>query len=142
MYSEKLPAKDLYQNNNLSTKDLSYNHNFSRELRLLLPSDYTYVFNRPIRSSDKLLTILAKKNPLKNHSRLGLAIAKKSVKTAVHRNRIKRLTREFFRLNKDRISPADYVVMARFGIDKLDNIKITDSLSKQFNYLRKKLLNN
>ena len=37
--------------------------NFSRKLRLLLPSDYKYVFNKQIRSSDKLLTILARKNP-------------------------------------------------------------------------------
>ena len=72
-------------------------------------------------------------------ARLGLAIAKKSVKTAVHRNRIKRLSREFFRLNHENIAIADYVILVRSGIDKLDNKLITQSLSKQFNYLRKKL---
>ncbi|MCU7968434.1 MAG: ribonuclease P protein component [gamma proteobacterium symbiont of Bathyaustriella thionipta] len=69
---------------------------FSRTQRLLLPSDYKYVFNQSIRSSDKLLTILAKKNFTLSKPRLGLAVAKKSVKTAVHRNRIKRLCRGFF----------------------------------------------
>ena len=72
-------------------------------------------------------------------ARLGLAIAKKSVKTAVNRNRIKRLSREFFRLNHENIAIADYVILVRSGIDKLDNKLITQSLSKQFNYLRKKL---
>ena len=112
---------------------------FSREQRLLLPSDYKFVFNQSIRSSDKLLTILAKKNLTTEQARLGLAIAKKSVKTAVHRNRIKRLCREFFRLNQSTIACADYVILVRNGIDKLENSVITQSLAKQFNYLRKKL---
>ena len=116
----------------------NFNKKFSRKLRLLLPSDYTFVFNRPNRSSDKILTILAKHNPEQSQSRLGLAVAKKSVKTAVHRNRIKRLAREFFRLNQENIAPADYVILVRSGIDRYDNKVITQSLSKQFNYLRKK----
>lgn len=114
-------------------------HKFSREQRLLLPSDYKFVFNQPIRSSDKLLTILAKHNQSEDQARLGLAVAKKSVKTAVHRNRIKRLTREYFRLNNDKLACADYVILVRGGIDKMDNNVITQSLAKQFNYLRKKL---
>lgn len=118
---------------------MSKEKNFSRKLRLLLPSDYKFVFNQPTRSSDKLLTVLAKRNPVQNLPRLGLAVAKKSVKTAVHRNRIKRLTREFFRLNQDKIACADYVILVRPGIDKKENSEITQSLSKQFNYLRKKL---
>ncbi|MCU7938761.1 MAG: ribonuclease P protein component [gamma proteobacterium symbiont of Bathyaustriella thionipta] len=112
---------------------------FSRTQRLLLPSDYKYVFNQSIRSSDKLLTILAKKNFTLSKPRLGLAVAKKSVKTAVHRNRIKRLCREFFRLNQSKFVCADYVILVRNGIDKVDNSAITQSLAKQFNYLRKKL---
>lgn len=112
---------------------------FSREQRLLLPSDYKFVFNQPIRSSDKLLTILAKKNQSNDYPRLGLAVAKKSVKTAVHRNRIKRLIREFFRLNQYKLACAEYVVLVRNGIDKMDNAVITQSLAKQFNYLRKKI---
>ena len=113
---------------------------FSREQRLLLPADYKFVFNQPIRSSDKLLTILAKHNQSEEQARLGLAVAKKSVKTAVHRNRIKRLVREYFRLNKHRLACADYVILVRGGIDKMDNSIITQSLAKQFNYLRKKLI--
>lgn len=112
---------------------------FSRNQRLLLPEDYKFVFNQPIRSSDKLLTILAKHQLKQVNSRLGLAIAKKSVKTAVHRNRIKRICREFFRLNQSNIACADYVILVRSGIDKMDNSVILQSLAKQFNYLRKQL---
>ncbi len=107
--------------------------------KLLLPADYTFVFNQPIRSSDKLLTILAKSNYQQSKPRLGLAVAKKSVKTAVHRNRIKRVSREFFRLHQKNIACADYVILVRRGIDKMDNELIRQSLAKQFNYLRKRL---
>ena len=121
------------EQNNVSEK------NFSRQFRLLLPSDYKFVFNRSIRSSDKLLTIIARSNPEQLQPRLGLAIAKKSVRTAVHRNRIKRICREFFRLNQSNIACADYVILVRSGIDKMDNSIILQSLAKQFNYLRKQL---
>jgi len=124
----------------MSDKKKNTEQKFNREKRLLLASDYKFVFNKPTRSSDKLLTILAKQNQSSDQSRLGLAVAKKSVKTAVHRNRIKRLIREFFRLNQDKIACADYVVLVRSGIDKMDNSIIMQSLSKQFNYLKKKLI--
>jgi ribonuclease P protein component len=113
------------------------NQTFNRQQKLLLPSDYKFVFNQPIRSSDKLITILAKKNPVQNNSRLGLAVAKKSVKTAVQRNRIKRLAREFFRTNQAKIACADYVVLVRKGVEQAENQQIVQSLSKQFNYLKK-----
>lgn len=114
------------------------NNHFNRKLRLLSPSDYKFVFDKPARSADKLLTILARVNT-QQQARLGLAIAKKSVKTAVHRNRIKRIIREYFRLNQEKIAWADYVVLVRHGIDKMDNSIIEQSIAKQFNYLRKKL---
>jgi ribonuclease P protein component len=117
---------------------LFHEKKFNRKLRLLLPEDYKFVFTRSIKSSDKLITILAKKNPNQEFSRLGLAIAKKSVKTAVHRNRIKRLAREYFRLNKEKIACLDYVILVKQGIDRVDNDNIIKSLAKQFNYLRKK----
>ncbi len=112
---------------------------FSRSLRLLSPSDYKFVFDKPVRSSDKFLTILVRKNHQQQQARLGLAIAKKAVKTAVQRNRLKRIIREYFRLHKDKIACADYVFMVRQGIDKIDNATIEQSIAKQFNYLRKKL---
>ncbi len=125
--------------NNLELQPFASKQTFSNKQRLLLPEDYAYVFKKPIRSSDKLLTILARHRVNQSISRLGLAVAKKSVKTAVHRNRIKRLSREFFRLNQYKIACADYVIMVRKGIDTIDNTIITQSLAKQFNYLNKSL---
>lgn len=47
------------------------------------------------------------------HPRLGLAIATKTFGSAVARNRIKRITRESFRLNQHAIPCLDITVAAR-----------------------------
>jgi len=44
---------------------------------------------------------------------LGLAIAKKIIKKAVHRNVIKRTVRESFRLQQEHLGNLDIVVLAR-----------------------------
>ncbi len=63
------------------------------------------------------------------HHRLGLVVQKRFW-CAARRNRIKRVIREWFRLNKDRIPkpPRDIVVIARPGAEKLS----PDKLSAEF----------
>ena len=72
------------------------NFNFPPNLRLKKPAEYKNVFAKPVKSSDTYFTLLAIKNDF-DHPRLGLAIAKKNVRKAVHRNVIKRAVRENFR---------------------------------------------
>lgn len=57
--------------------------NFPRELRLLTPEHFKYVFQQPFRASSPEITILARKNNLE-HPRLGLTVAKKQGKGAIH----------------------------------------------------------
>ncbi|MCF8007037.1 MAG: ribonuclease P protein component [Methylovulum sp.] len=84
---------------------------FTSQFRLKKPEEYKKVFAKPIKSSDEYFTLLAIKNDL-DHPRLGLAIAKKNIKKAVHRNLIKRTVRENFRLQKN-LGSIDIVVLAR-----------------------------
>jgi ribonuclease P protein component len=85
---------------------------YSKADRLNKAPEYARVFSGAKRSTDRLFTVLAKKstNPA---GRLGLAIAKKSVKKAVNRNRIKRIVRESFRKEKDSLGYYDFVVLCR-----------------------------
>ncbi|MBS0381266.1 MAG: ribonuclease P protein component [Proteobacteria bacterium] len=46
-------------------------------------------------------------------ARLGLAVSRKVSKRAVHRNRIKRIVRESFRLHRARLPAVDVLVIAR-----------------------------
>jgi ribonuclease P protein component len=49
---------------------------------------------------------------------------------AVERNRVKRLMREFFRRNKDRLPPStDYVIVGKKGAQELQYAQVADELS-------------
>ena len=104
-------------------------YKFDRESRLLTPSHFQQVFSKPLRFGSSHITVLITPN-LTEQNRLGLAIAKKRVKLAVQRNRIKRQIRESFRLNQHNLPHIDIVVMVKSGTDKLDNTEINKQLEK------------
>ncbi len=63
--------------------------------------------------------MLARPNGLKE-ARLGLIVAKKNIRLAVKRNRIKRVVRDSFRLNQQSLVTLDIIFLARRGLDKLE----------------------
>jgi ribonuclease P protein component len=95
---------------------------------LLSPADFKPVFDRAdVKASHRHGLILAKRSAGET-SRLGLVIAKKHVRRAVQRNRIKRQVREHFR-HHPLSSPCDIVFLARPGIGDLDNPALRHSLA-------------
>ena len=68
-----------------------------KHAKLLKAADYNRVFDKSVRSSDRYFTVLARPNDV-SYARLGTAFSKKRVKLAVARNRLKRISRESFRL--------------------------------------------
>ena len=80
---------------------------------------------------DKYFTVLAVENRL-SYPRLGLAIAKKSIKTAVARNRIKRAARESFRLQRQQIASYDFVVLARGDALNAPSLILRKSLDRHW----------
>ena len=103
--------------------------NFSRELRLVAPNQFKFVFQEPLRASSPQITILARPNHA-DVPRLGLTVAKKHLKRAHDRNRIKRLCRESFRLLQHKLPHWDFVIVAKKGIGNLDNQTLTHTLNK------------
>ena len=100
---------------------------FPRDARLLSGPDYQRVFAHAVRSGDACLTVLARENGGRG-ARLGLAIARRRVRRAVDRNRIKRLARESFRHHRRLLDGLDLVVMARDGAHRRSNADIDASL--------------
>ena len=98
-------------------------HTFRRELRLLTPEHYQNVFQQAHSAGSPHFTIIARKNSL-SHPRLGLAVPKKQIKTAVGRNRFKRLARESFRLKQHQLPDKDFVVIAKKSVQELSNDEI------------------
>jgi ribonuclease P protein component len=107
---------------------------FTRSLRLLKPDDFKRVFAKAIKLGGKHLTILARTNDL-GHPRLGLAISRKHVKTAVGRNLIKRQVRESFRLHQDIIGCFDVVVLGKPGVNRLGRRELRLLLDKYWREL-------
>lgn len=70
-------------------------------------------------------------------ARLGLVIAKKHVRFAVQRNRIKRQLRESFRHQQEPLMGLDIVALARAGLGKLDNAQLRNMLEAQWQRLLK-----
>ena len=110
---------------------------FTKTKRLLNAKDYSRVFdNAEAKASHKYLLLLAKSSDRPEH-RLGLVIAKKNVRLAVQRNRIKRVTREFFRALPQGEPSIDIVLLTRRGIDQLDNAELSTILQQQWQKLRR-----
>lgn len=96
---------------------------------MLAPVQFKAVFEQPQRASTPQLTLLARQNNLE-HARLGLTVAKKHLKRAHDRNRIKRLVRESFRLKQHQLPNCDFVFVAKGGIGKLTNAELFETLEK------------
>ena len=110
-------------------------NSFGKARRLLNAKDYSRVFDgAEARASHKHLLLLARTNNEPGH-RLGLVIAKKNVRLAVQRNRIKRVAREVFRNLPPSEPQLDVILLARRGLDQLDNTQLSSILRQQWQKL-------
>jgi ribonuclease P protein component len=91
---------------------LTNRQKFEPHKRLHQPAEFRLVRLRGKRLSDAYFSLSVLVNQ-ESHARLGLAIATRTFGSAVARNRIKRLTRESFRLNQHALPSVDVTVSAR-----------------------------
>lgn len=108
---------------------------FFKKERLLSRKEYERVRNLGVKSGTKALLISC---VLGEKTRLGIVVTSK-VGVAVERNRIKRVVREHFRMNKAEYPPGDCVVVMRNIAGKLDNYEIRNHLEQALGKLKKQL---
>jgi ribonuclease P protein component len=104
---------------------------------LLTPAQFKSVFSNPIKASSAEITLLAIPN-IEQHPRLGLTVAKRFVKRANQRNRIKRVIRESFRLNQHDIPALDIVVLVRNGVMEMENADLNKLIEKLWRKLSRR----
>ncbi|HCR98211.1 MAG TPA: ribonuclease P protein component [Halomonas sp.] len=104
-------------------------------MRLLNAGDFSHVFEQAdLKVHGKGMMALARMTT-RGHPRIGLIVSKKNAKRAVDRNRFKRLVRESVRLRQDHLPSMDIVILAKRGVQDIDN----ETLSRQLHGMWKRL---
>lgn len=107
---------------------------FLKSTRLTNPADYQEVFRSARKQADNSFLFLVKENR-RSSARLGLAISKKRIQSAVQRNKVKRMIREGFRKKRTVMKNLDIVVLVQKNIDQKRIKEIKKSLSKHWEKL-------
>ena len=106
-------------------------YNFGKEERIRRRADFLRISRDGAKYQTGHFRLSMCPNSLP-HRRLGVTVGK-HVGTAVKRNRVKRLLREFFRLNKARLpASTDIVVVAKEGAAGLNLWQVSDELKGIF----------
>ena len=104
-------------------------YGFSTEVRIRCAADYKSVFDGALFKVHQPHFLFLAKLTEQPNSRLGIVVAKKKVRRAHERNRIKRLARESFRLHQAQFNAdIDIVVMPKVGIEAISNQELHQQL--------------
>ena len=98
--------------------------------------DYKKVFCAGMRHRGKYFLIICNPNE-KQGSKLGLAISKKYCRLAAQRNKIKRIIRESFRKNKDKLKGFDIVVLNNKSTHAVNSKELFSDLNARWNEINK-----
>jgi ribonuclease P protein component len=108
--------------------------------RLANATQFSNVFERAIRFSNRAFTVLARNNQ-RGHARLGLAISKRCASRAVARNRIRRVVRESFRTTRNDLPAVDVVVMCRPVATEMTNKELAAALEANWQRVKQRCKN-
>jgi ribonuclease P protein component len=105
-----------------------------KQAKMIKTDDFSSVFNFRKRISTQYLAIHYQPNT-QQRARLGLVVGKKTAKLAVSRNYMRRVLREFFRVQQHEICHVDLIIRVQKKFSKVDFIQI----KQEFNTLIAKL---
>jgi len=100
---------------------------FPRQVRLTCPKAFQRVFEHGKRLNVVGLSVRVATNG-EGRPRLGMAIAKRSLRYAHDRNRVRRLVRESFRLHQTALPSVDIVIMSRSDVLQMANLEVFQQL--------------
>lgn len=110
---------------------------FEKSARLRAAPEFQAVFQQGLKISGVFFRLYFLAQPALPCPRLGLAVPKKAVAQAHQRNRIKRVSREYFRQAAQKPS-GDYVLVAQHRAGPADNAALRAELQALFCRLNEK----
>lgn len=105
-----------------------------KQAKMIKTDEFSSVFNFRKRIATQYLAMHYQPNMLQR-ARLGLVVGKKTAKLAVSRNYMRRVLREFFRVQQHEICHVDLIIRVQKKFSKVDFIQI----KQEFNALIAKL---
>lgn len=110
---------------------------FPRSCRLTRAREFQRVFAGSLRATGEGLRLFAVAKH-EGGARLGMAIARRRVRKAASRSRIRRVIRESFREHRRELGNLDIVVLARSGIERMDNATLRRHLAGHWRSLARR----
>ena len=111
---------------------------FTKQQRLLTPAAFREVFDAPERKLHQSHLMAFVRTNTHEQPRVGMAITKRKVPTAVARNLIKRQIREQFRIKSLKLENKDIVFIVKKSIKGLDSKELKNEINNIFKKIEKK----
>ncbi|KAA0913397.1 ribonuclease P protein component [Psychrobacter sp. ANT_WB68] len=111
---------------------------FTKAQRLLTPAAFREVFDEPERKLHQNHLMAFVRTNTHEQPRVGMAITKRKVPTAVARNLIKRQVREQFRVKACYLENKDIVFIVKKSIKGLSNKDLINEINNIFKKIEKK----
>lgn len=111
---------------------------FTKHQRLLTPKAFSEVFDAPERKLHQSHLMAFVRANTHDYPRIGMAITKRKVPTAVARNLIKRQIREQFRIKAKNLQNKDIVFIIKKPIDDLSKKELKNQIINIFKKIEKK----
>ncbi|KAA0939174.1 MULTISPECIES: ribonuclease P protein component [unclassified Psychrobacter] len=121
-----------------NTPPTTLNARFTKEQRLLTPAAFREVFDAPERKLHQSHLMAFVRTNTHEQPRVGMAITKRKVPTAVSRNLIKRQIREQFRIKASSLENKDIVFIVKNSVKGLSNKEIKMEVINIFKKIEKK----
>ena len=121
-----------------NTPPTTLNAHFTKEQRLLTPAAFREVFDAPERKLHQSHLMAFVRTNTHEQPRVGMAITKRKVPTAVSRNLIKRQIREQFRIKVSSLENKDIVFIVKNSVKGLSNKEIKMEVINIFKKIEKK----
>ena len=111
---------------------------FTKAQRLLTPAAFREVFDAPERKLHQSHLMAFVRTNTEDKPRVGMAITKRKVPTAVARNLIKRQIREQFRTQASQLENKDVVFIVKKSMKGVDKKEIKNQVNNIFKKIEKK----